>query len=170
MTRALRKRDVLSTFERTGIRNALLAAIILLGVSAASSAEGADAKAEPPNGVAVFIGNTQNGSLNGASVGFEYERKITSLIGVGVIAEYAGGDFESVGIFAPVYFHPHAGWVFKIAPGLNVKDSKTSFAVRAGIGYEFKVAPKWALAPQLNADFDDGETELVYGLAFSRRF
>jgi hypothetical protein len=161
---------MLSTFEHAGIRIALLAAMILLGVSAASTAEAADEEAEPPNGVGVFFGNTQNGSLNGAILGFEYERKMTSLIGVGAIAEYAGGDFESVAIFAPVYFHPHAGWVFKIAPGLNAEDSKTSFVVRTGIGYEFKVAPKWALAPQLNADFVHGETELVYGLAFTRHF
>jgi hypothetical protein len=161
---------LLSTFEYTGIRSALLAAIIFLGVSAASTAEAADEEAESPNGIGVFFGNTQNGSLNGASVSFEYERKVTSLIGVGAIAEYAGGDFESVGIFAPVYFHPHAGWVFKIAPGIDIEHSKTRFVVRAGIGYEFKVAPKWALAPQINADFVDGETKLVYGLGFTRHF
>ena len=148
----------------------MLAAILLLGVSTGSIAEAAEAEAEPPNGVGIFVGNTQNGSLNGASIGFEYERKMTSLIGVGAIAEYAGGDFESVGLFVPVFFHPHAGWVFKIAPGLHIADSKTSFQVRAGIGYEFNVARKWALAPQLNADFVDGETELVYGLAFTRHF
>ena len=161
---------MLPTLGKAGIRSAILAAIILLGVSAGSIAEAAEAEAEPPNGIGVFVGNTQNGSLNGASLGLEYERNVTSLIGVGAIAAYAGGDFESVALLVPVFFHPHAGWVFKLAPGLHIEDSKTTFQVRAGIGYEFKVAPKWALAPQLNADFVDGETELVYGLAFTRHF
>ena len=57
---------------------------------------------------------------------------MSSLIGVSAIAEYAGGDFDAVSIFAPVYFHPHAGCVFKIATGLAIEGNETAFGVRAG--------------------------------------
>ena len=48
--------------------------------------------------------------------------------------------------------------------------SETNFLFRAGTGYEFELMPRWSLAPEINADFVDGDTKLVYGLTLSWEF
>ena len=80
------------------------------------------------------------------------------------------GDFDSTSMGVPVFFYPHAGWAFKIAPGVKFEDGGPNFGLRLGIGYEFDIAPKWLLVPELNADFVGGETEFVYGVSFTRKF
>ena len=155
---------------KNAIVGLLLAAILWLGVSNNSVADETESSAEPRNGISVFVGNTQNGSENGASLGLEYERQLSPLIGVGFYVEYAGGDFDSTSMGVPVFFHPHAGWAFKVAPGMNFEDGGPNFGLRLGFGYEFDIAPKWSLVPELNADFVGGETEFVYGVSFTRKF
>ena len=122
------------------------------------------------NKVSLFGGNTQDDSENGASIGLEYEYRINPRFGIGGLGEYAGGDFDSWVIGIPVFIHPHAGWFFRLAPGLEFEDSETSFLFRAGLGYEFELMPRWSLAPEINADFVDGDTKLVYGLTLSWKF
>lgn len=119
--------------------------------------------------VKVFVGNTQNGSSHGFTFRGEYEYRLTKLIGVGGLAEYASGDFNSLKLGVPVTFHPLGGWAFRLAPGLSF-NSGTNLLFRIGAGYEFEIAPRWSLVPEFNVDFVDGETELVYGLTGAYRF
>ena len=122
------------------------------------------------NVIALFGGNTKDGSENGASIGLEYVYRISPLFSIGGLGEYAGGDFDSWVIGVPVIIHPHAGWFFRLAPGLEFEDSETNFLFRAGSGYEFELMPRWSLAPEINVDFVDGDTKLVYGLTLSWEF
>ena len=154
---------------RTG--HILLAAAIWLDVAGYSVANADEPHGDAPNLVSVFIGNTQRGSSNGASLGLEYERRLSTLIGLGAFAEYAGGDIDAVRIGVPVFFHPHAGWVFKLAPGTEIEHADAQFMMRAGVENEFEVASRWILIPQINADFIDRRgTMLIYGLSVSRQF
>jgi hypothetical protein len=41
---------------------------------------------------------------------------------------------------------------------------------RIGVGYEFEVVPRWAIVPEFNVDFVDGERELVYGVSAQYEF
>ena len=121
-------------------------------------------------GIALFGGNTQDGSENGASIGLEYLYRISPHFSIGGLGEYAGGDFDSWVIGIPLYVRPYAGLYFRLAPGLEFEDSETDFLFRTGLGYEFELSPGWLLAPDFNVDFVDGETKLVYGLILVKGF
>ena len=146
------------------IRATTFVFLAMLSVEAASQSGTQDQQS-----IGVFVGNTQNGSSHGFTLGAEYEYRLTELIGVGGLAEYASGDFDSLTIGVPVTFHPLGGWAFQLAPGLSF-NSGTNLLFRIGAGYEFEIAPKWSLVPEFNVDFVDGETELVYGLTGAYRF
>jgi len=149
----------------------LLAAFIWLNAGAGSLANASETHGDAPNLVSVFVGNTQHESSNGASLGVEYERRLSPLIGLGAFVEYAGGDIDALRIGVPVFFHPHAGWVFKLAPGTEIEHGDGQFMMRTGVGYEFEIASKWILIPQFNVDFVDRRgTMLIYGLSLSRQF
>jgi hypothetical protein len=111
-----------------------------------------------------------DGSENGASIGLEYVYRISPLFSIGGLGEYAGGDFNSWVIGIPLYIRPYAGWFFRLAPGLEFEDSETNFLFRVGSGYEFELMPRWLLSPEINVDFVDGDTKLVYGLTLSWEF
>jgi hypothetical protein len=145
-------------------------ASVLLLLFTASSGVNAEAERERHNSFSVFVGNTQNGSENGATIGLGYERRLNSLVGVGAFLERAGGDFGVVAVGVPVILHPHAGWAFKLAPGVEFDDGSRSLLLRAGLSYDFEVVPRWSIAPEFNADFVDGETELVYGVSVAYEF
>jgi len=121
------------------------------------------------NRFSLFGGMTQEGSDHGASVGLEYEYRLGSYLGVGGLAEYAGGDFDSWVLGVPFFIHIYAGWVVWLAPGVEIEDSETNFLFRAGMGYEFEIYPRWSLAPEVNFDFTDGDTKLVYGFTLTWR-
>lgn len=121
-------------------------------------------------GIFLFVGKTQDGSENGASIGFEYVYRISPHFSIGGLGEYAGGDFDSWLIGIPFYVRPYAEWFVRLAPGLEFADSETNFLFRIGLGYEFEVMPRWLLSPEINADFVDGETRLVYGLTLGWGF
>lgn len=148
--------------------NAVRAATFVLLVVLSTGA-GAQSDQERRDSASVFVGNTQDGSSHGFTIGLEYEYKLTKLIGVGGFLQYAGGDFDAVAIGVPVTFHPLGGWAFRLAPGLHF-NSGTDLLFRAGVGYDFEVAPRWSVAPEFNVDFVDGDTHLVYGVSAAYEF
>jgi len=141
----------------------MLGSLISLGVSA-------ETEVEQKNAVELFVGNTQNGSLNGASIGLGYERRLTSLIGVGGYVEHAAGDFDNTSVGATLSLHPHAGWEFKFSPGVEFEDGSQNLQFRVGAGYEFEVVPSWAIVPEFNVEFVDGERNLIYGVSAQYAF
>jgi hypothetical protein len=156
------------------VRSILFCIFILVALTSIGVCDESESKAHEEgdyrNKVSLFGGNTQDGSENGASIGLEYEYQLNPRFGIGGLGEYAGGDFDSWVIGIPVFIHPHAGWFFRLAPGLEFEDSETNFLFRAGLGYEFELMPRWSLAPEFNVDFVDGDTKLVYGLTLSWEF
>jgi len=120
--------------------------------------------------VALFLGNTQDGSENGFSVGIDYEYRLTELFGIGGLVEYADGDFDSWVAAIPLFIHPYKGFVLLVAPGLEYEDSEDEFLVRTGIAYEIEFGEKWTISPELNVDFVDGEEKFVYGVSVGLKF
>lgn len=57
-----------------------------------------------------------------------------------------------------------------LSPGFEYEHSDWEFVFRTGIGYEFEIAEIWALTPQLNIDFVDGEEKFVYGISVGKVF
>ena len=133
-----------------------------------------DAEHHHQNVVELFVGNTyedtHHGSENGFTVGFTYERRFSTLLGVGGAYEYAAGDFDKWSIGIPLFIHPHKGWRFQLAPGLEHKNSEDEFLLRIGAAYEFMLSDRWMMIPEMAVDFVDGEEAIVYGLAFGFGF
>ncbi|UCE49348.1 MAG: hypothetical protein JSW47_04235 [Phycisphaerales bacterium] len=122
----------------------------------------------------IFLGNTyedgDHGSENGFTIGLTYEHRLSELLGFGGFYEYAAGDFDKWSIGVPLFIHPHEGWRFALAPGLEHRDSDDEFLFRTGVGYEFELSEKWVMLPEFNVDFVDGEEALVFGLTFGLGF
>lgn len=93
--------------------------------------------------VAFFLGNTQDGSEDGFSVGMDYEYRLSRLFGIGGLAEYADGEFNSWVLAIPLFLHPYRGLRFLVAPGLEYEDSEDEFLVRTGIAYELEIGERW---------------------------
>jgi hypothetical protein len=126
------------------------------------------------NVVELFVGNTQedahHGSENGFTVRLTYERRLSSLWGVGGSYEYAAGDFDKWSIAVPLFIHPYKGWRFELAPGLEHKKNEDEFLLRIGAAYEFMLSNRWMLIPEIAVDVVDGEEAIVYGLALGFGF
>ena len=127
--------------------------------------------AERPNHIGLFLGATHKQSDDGFSIGIEYERDVSELIGLGVVVESTPSLNERV-IAAPAAFlHPIGALEVALAPGLQVEDGDTDFMFRIGVGWEFDVGQGFSLAPEVNFDFVSGnDNALVYGLALGYAF
>ena len=121
-----------------------------------------------------FVGNTyedaHHGSENGFTVGLTYERRLSSVWGVGGAYEYAAGDFDKWSIGVPLFIHPYKGWRFQFAPGLEHKKGEDEFLFRIAAAYEITLSDRWMLIPEIAVDFVDGDEAVVYGLAFGFGF
>jgi hypothetical protein len=53
---------------------------------------------------------------------------------------------------------------------LEHREGETEFLFRAGVAYEFELSERWAVIPEVNVDFVDGEEAFVFGLSFGFGF
>lgn len=162
--------------RRTTLRIAVYLAVAVPQLFAAEQTRATEREAGQyhRNMVELFLGNTHedadHGSENGLSVGFTYERRLTDLLGVGGFYEYAAGDFDKWSIGVPLFMHPYGAWRLDFAPGLEHREGETEFLFRAGVAYEFELSERWAVIPEVNVDFVDGEEAFVFGLSFGFGF
>jgi len=117
-----------------------------------------------------FLGASFGDGDGGFTIGVNYERRLSELIGAGFFYENTMGGDDRWTIGVPVFFHPHEGWRFVVAPGMQRKDGDTDFLLRGGVGYEFELDNSWILVPQFNLDFTDGDTICVAGASIGYRF
>jgi hypothetical protein len=103
-----------------------------------------------PNHFAVFAGITTGGDDDhhgeedaALTVGFDYERRLTNLVGIGVLGDWAFGDRRDWILAVPIFFHISSASKFLIAPGSEQikgegpRDDDREFLVRIGYAYEF---------------------------------
>jgi len=148
----------------------LLVCLIILSpvvATAGSEAEAESDHAEHPNKIALFGGVTMDGGDSGASAALEYTYRVREYLSIGGIVEYAGGDFDTWLLGPDFVFHPHAGWLIRLAPLAEFEHSETRFVFRVGAGYEFELSPRWALTPEFNVDLNrrDREFTQVFGIS-----
>lgn len=161
----------LMTVCKIAIIGAIYLAITAPHLLAAEQTQSAhrDAGHYHQNVVELFIGNTyentHHGSENGFTVGFTYERRLSTLLGVGGAYEYTAGDFDKWSIGIPLFIHPYKGWRFQLAPGLEHKKGEDEFLFRIGAAYGFMLSDRWMMIPEIAVDFVDGDEAVVFGLA-----
>lgn len=156
-------------------------------------AEGEDAEeAFHKNHLSLFTGGTtesSNGETSTSfSLGLDYERRVSRLIGLGLGGEFVFGGDEREAL-AGLYFilHPAGGLVLAAGPGVEFakeghtegeveaqqeeSGTETHAGLRIGILYEFEVGHRYSIAPSIYTDFIEGkEPTFVWGLAFGVGF
>lgn len=132
-----------------------------------------DAKEEEfeDHAVSVFLGGATNEvDLSGFAFGADYEYRFNPTWGVAGFGEWATGELRSFVGGALAVFHPTeplalvAGPGFERERGSEFGDAEWSAIFRLGVLYEFRFAPKWALAPALYYDISEAHNTLIYGI------
>ncbi len=123
-----------------------------------------------PNVIGVFAGVTSESRREEAfTLGIEYERRLSERIGVGAVVERATGDLDFWVYAVGIALH-EGPWRFFAGPGIEDSDAHgNEFLFRVGVEYGWHVGSV-EIAPQVDLDFVDGETELVVGLVIARGF
>ncbi len=188
-----------------GRLNLTSALLLLLFNSAVGAAQEADPAPHGPdehhaehhaNHVSLFAGAStltgetpEGGSGTAFTLGLDYERRLTRIIGLGLLVDYVvGGVGRAFFLGVPLFVRPVGGLGLTLAPGVEfekeeaedletrssgVEEAHTSthFAFRLGSFYTFPLSSTFSLVPQFNADFISGKgATLVYGLAFGIGF
>jgi hypothetical protein len=139
-----------------------------------SSAETHEHAEHERNEIGVFLGVTTGGeAVQGANedttatIGIEYRRNLSSIVGLGFLAEYSGGERRNFVGMLPASFmlgsHAQvivgAGW----EQSSGHSGSGHEFVGRVGFGYSIGLVPGNTIRPEINVDFVDGEELVVVG-------
>jgi hypothetical protein len=162
-----------------------------LGQEHHSEAETAE-EAFHKNHLSLFTGGTtesgDSSTSTASSLGLDYERRLSQLVGLAVGGELVfGGDEREALAGLYLMLHPAGGLVLAAGPGVEfAKDghaggevetqqeesgAKTHAGFRVGLLYEFEVGHRYSIAPSIYTDFIEGkEPTFVWGLAFGVGF
>jgi hypothetical protein len=133
-----------------------------------TQAQETESEAEKRNFIEAFVGVTHDDGENEASLGVTYERKF-GRFGTGIIAEVTKADSREAVLAVPFFWHPAEPWRTVVAVGVENSDDGDSFLTRVGASYEIEFSG-WSLSPEVNLDFVDDSTVLVFGASFVRKF
>ena len=147
-----------------------------------------------PHHVSAFGGWTRVDGENYSTTSIEYEYRLSPLLGIGAVAEHAGGNFDADSYMATLDVHPFtSGLIFQFGVGrefrtvteestltealdaeamsdLPVEIDEAVTVARAGVLYEFEFG-RFTLAPQVHYDYHHGEANsVVYGLSAGVNF
>ena len=123
------------------------------------------------NYLALFVGVTSEDRRDGAAtVGLEYERRLSESFGVGALVEHAYGDLDFTVYALPFAYHS-GPWKLYAAPGIEDSEhhAGNEFLFRLGVEYGFAVG-RYEVAPQFDIDFVDGEEVFVLGITIGRGY
>ena len=156
-----------------------------------SEGEGAEEEFHK-NHLSLFTGGTTESSggetSTSFSLGLDYERRLSRLVGLGIGGEYVfGADERETLLGLLLNLHAIGGLVLAAGPGLEFakeghaegdveaeqeeSGTSTHAGLRVGIVYEFEVGQRYSIAPSIYTDFIDGkEPTFVWGLAFGVGF
>ncbi|SHK45047.1 hypothetical protein SAMN05444000_13014 [Shimia gijangensis] len=166
----------MSRYTRTVTIGLLSAAWFLSpAISTANEAAGHGSGHEHgPHIVEIFLGATSadhHGTREQAgSLGASYRYAFNHTVSAGVLAEYTGGALDHWVLGVPFVFNlGQGGWQGTLMPGVELTSSHEEALFRVGLGYEFEF-DGYALKPELNVDFVNGETVYVLGVSLGFRF
>jgi hypothetical protein len=153
-----------------------IALLLVSGAAIAAETEARDVGGEAAhhrNEFATFIGATNVDGTQRPTLGFDYERRFTSLLGAGVLADWAFGGEGREFILAPAAFlHPLPEVRVTLAGGVqrNREEREIDGVVRVGAEYLIEAGERWSVAPGASVDFVAGETVTVLGVAVGYAF
>ena len=120
--------------------------------------------------VALFLGNTHDDHGEDAfTTGLDYEYRLTDLLGIGALIDWAGGDMKSTVVGAVLFVHPCKNARLLAAAGNEHRHGEDEFIVRLGVGYDIH-ASDWTLSPLVEVDFLEHGENWIYGVSLGRGF
>jgi len=126
---------------------------------------------EPLNLIAIFTGYTTERGEGGGTLGIEYERRINSWLGVGILGEVVFGSHPASVFAAGVYLRPTEDLAVVVMPGVEFEDEEDGrFLMRLGLNYHLWRSGSFGVVPGVYADFFRGSTAFVAGLNFVWEF
>jgi hypothetical protein len=119
----------------------------------------------------VLVGDTFIDSIGeGATIGLDYEVRVSQFVGLGAVVEYAAGDLEAWTALAVADLHITDQFIAQVGPGFERTKEHDLFVARFGLLYEFYIGD-FTLSPQLHYDYHDGgQDAIVVGVAWGFSF
>ena len=107
----------------------------------------------------------------GATVGISYERRLGRWYGLGAFAEYLTSSSRNVAMGVSFHLHPTSAIKVVVAPGVDFRSVGPDLVLlRMGVGYDFRVGPRWMISPEVAIDFEGGYRVYVVGVELGWRF
>ena len=127
-------------------------------------------EAHPKHALAVFVGETVEGSHIRDTLGIEYAYRIHKNWSLGGVIERTEEEHSTL-VIAFAHFWPYKGLFLGLGAGRKDPGATRENTLRTTIGYEIELAGGWGIGLQANLDIIDGhENEEVYGIAIGKRF
>jgi hypothetical protein len=132
--------------------------------------DGQPGEAHPKNVLAVFVGETIEGSHTRDTLGIEYAYRIHKNWSLGGVIERTEEDHSTL-VIAFAHYWPYKGLFLGLGAGRKDPGESRENTLRTTIGYEFELPRRWAISLQANLDVIEGhENEEVYGIAIGKEF
>ena len=178
-----KKRSRGSRLAGSAIRIAVVIVVLALSASVAGSEPAEEPSTQSHthtehdrNEIGVFLGATAGGEEEGggkedttATIGIEYRRNVSSMVGVGLLLEFSGGERRDHVGMVPVTFMLGSGAQLIVGAGWE-RHAETKFLGRLGFGYHIGLVPGNMIRPEINVDFVDGEELVVVGVTIGWGF
>ena len=126
---------------------------------------------DTPHHLSALLGITYTRTWGNAfTVGVDYEYRVNDFLGVGVVAEYAGEDFDAYTLILVADLHITNSAIVQIGPGVEFHGSHKMEVVRVGALYEMEMSG-FTFSPQLHYDYHrNHKSALVAGFAIGFSF
>ena len=139
-----------------------------------------EGEAERRNEIAAVVAGTwEHEDETFFTLGVEYERRLTSRLGVIAAFEHLF-DADRWVVVAPIVFHVGHGLKFYGGPGFERSEAEheeigeTHLLLRGGLGYTLEFAERFSVGPSLSFDFvrehDEWQRAIVFGVGFGVTF
>lgn len=137
--------------------------------------------------VGIFTGFTYNPDLkhNDFSAAIDYEYRISTLFGAGIITDFVFAERTEYLFFGGVWLHPVGDLKFVIGNGVAMteheeviedqgetekhKETLSHYAFLAGVGYDFHAGPI-SITPGTGVHLINGHVSYVYGVTLGIGF
>tara|TARA_Y100000815_G_scaffold259002_1_gene269022 strand:+ start:773 stop:1258 length:486 start_codon:yes stop_codon:yes gene_type:complete len=145
---------------------ALKYGFLLLILSVQAFSTNASEHEHSPNHISLFIGHTDFSEHgNGETVGIDYEYRVSPLLGLGSVVEYAFGSLDALTVLAVADIHLTDQFIIQVGPGYEYTSEHEFFVSRLGALYEFRYSG-YTFSPQFHFDYHEGVgSSKVAGLA-----
>lgn len=153
------------------IRLVLPAVLCAVGLAGCASLEGEGEFdwREHPHHISVLFSGTFEKDETAASVGLDYEYRVSDFLGLGGVVERAFGQIDATTLLAVADLHLTPQFIIQTGPGVEFKEGEVDVAYRVGVLYEFE-GRGYTISPQLHYDWVTGEDSVVAGIAIGYGF